>query len=200
MVCVWVGGPFLTGASILSFDGLICGVCPGQVRLAEGDEILSGPSAWTVLKAHVSRAPVVLGPLSSASHLLEEAWIQSFPVGLLWPGLASPACLQQYHPSPQGLWSGLCPEEVRAAMMTDPSPHLSLLRSCSAPPRLNKVVSLPTTSGCFLRAFRESSWLRIDGVEGLPLGKARLSSPPTALITGPSPPDVLLTSPSVSPA
>lgn len=99
MVCVCVWGPFLIWASILSFDGLICGVCPGEVRLAEGDEVLSGPSAWTVLKAHVSRAPVVLGSLSSASHLLEEAWVRAFPWGCSGQVLlVLPVCSSTIHP------------------------------------------------------------------------------------------------------
>lgn len=34
----------LLGASTLSFDSLTCGVCPGEVWRAEGDEVLSGPS------------------------------------------------------------------------------------------------------------------------------------------------------------
>lgn len=40
-----VGGcPSLLWASTLSFDSLSCGVCPAEVWLAKGDEVLSGPS------------------------------------------------------------------------------------------------------------------------------------------------------------
>lgn len=115
------GTSFLIWASTHSFDSLTCGVL--KRWLAEGDEVLSGPPEGSSQLSPCSSRQRFFCISPAGRSLGSELSHRAALARSCSPRLSAVVPSHKVRP-------GLCPEELRAAIMTDPSPHPSLLRPC----------------------------------------------------------------------